>query len=437
MRTVTKAAMRAVLLCSFLMPMLAHAQRAIDPAVAMQYFAEAKAASDRDAGALWGVRLYGPMMFADPQSRTIVVNQADVDGKLKREGDVWTGTLPPNVGIANTATKWAGVHWTMIMWGSLGQFRQDRVRLMMHECFHRVQDEVGLPATDAVNNHLDTMDGRIWLQLEWRALDRALRSFGVARKQALTDALAFRAYRRTPIASAAKAESALERNEGLAEFTGVRIAAATPTERAEMAEIDLRQAYRRPTFVRSFAYVSGPPYGLLLDAVRPRWQRNAKGSFDLGELVPQAYVLPKASSNERNALARAKKYDGDEIIVLEKRRDEKRQRDLADARKKFVDGPVLVVKPGANFSYGFNPNNLVALEDNSTVYPELTVSDDWGVLKVEGGAMLVREKGMITRLVLPAPVAGATKGDGWEMELKPGWEMVAGERKGDVTLAKK
>jgi hypothetical protein len=44
---------------------------------------------------------------------------------------------------------------------------------------------------------------------------------------------------------------------------------------------------------------------------------------------------------------------------------------------------------------------------------------------------------MIIRLVLPAPTAGATKGDGWDLELKPGWELVPGERKGDVTLLKK
>jgi hypothetical protein len=427
----------AVLLLALIIPTMAAAQQVIDPTKAAQYFGEAKAASDSDAGKLWGVRLYGPMMFADPQSRTVVANQADAEGKLKREGDVWTGTLPPNVGIANTATKWGGVHWTMIMWGALGQFRQDRVRLMMHECFHRVQDDVGLPATDAVNNHLDTMDGRIWLQLEWRALDRALRSSGVPRKQAAADALAFRGYRKALIASAQKAENALERNEGLAEFTGVRSAAASPAESAEMAEIDLRQAYRRATFVRSFAYVSGPAYGLLLDGARPRWQRSAKGNFDLGELVRHAYLLPPAKPSEADAMTRAKNYDGDEIIVLEKRRDEKRQRDLAAALKKFVEGPVLVVKPGENFRYGFDPNNVVAVDENSTVYPSLNVSDDWGVLKAEGGAMLVREKGMITRLVLPAPAAGATKGDGWELNLKPGWELVPGERSGDVMLAKK
>jgi hypothetical protein len=436
MRRVTNAIVCA-LLYLLIMPMVAVAQQAIDPVRAAQYFAEAKAASDRDAGTLWGVRLYGPMMFADPQSRTVVANQPDADGKLKREGDLWTGTLPPSEGIANTATNWAGVHWTMIMWGALGQFRQDRVRLMMHECFHRVQDELGLPARDSVNNHLDTMEGRIWLQMEWRALDRALRTSGLERKQAVADTLVFRSYRRRLIPAAANAESALERNEGLAEFTGVRIAAPSPAERAEMAEIDLRQAYRRATFVRSFAYVSGPAYGLLLDAARPRWQRGLKGSFELGELVRQAYVIPRTAPKEADVLARAKQYDGDEVIALERRRDEKRQLALAAARKKFVDGPVLVLKPGANFSYGFDPNNVIAVDENSTVYPELNVSDDWGELKVDGGAMLVREKGMITRLVLPAPAAGATKGDGWEMNLKPGWELVPAERKGDVTIQKR
>src|SRR5258708_4143208 len=78
--------------------------------------------------------------------------------------------------VANTATTWNGVHWTMIMWGSICERSVPRRRLMLHECFHRIQDEAGLPAGANDNAHLDSLDGRYWFLLELRALAVALRS---------------------------------------------------------------------------------------------------------------------------------------------------------------------------------------------------------------------------------------------------------------------
>lgn len=353
--------------------------------------------------------------------------------------------------IANTATKWAGVKWTMVMWGALSPYRQERVRLMMHESFHPLQDDLGLSARDAVNNHLDTMEGRIWLQMEWRALERALRTQGAERKRALEDALYFRAYRRGLVAMAAANEDALESNEGVCEYTGVKIAtlgdvnanlgaqggAPGGSREAElMAAMDLRQAHRKQTFVRSFAYVSGPAYGLLLDAARPGWRQGLKGAIEMGAMAGAAYGVAAAKASPAEAMARAKRYDGEDILAVEKRREERRQKELAEARKKFVEGPVLVLRPGESFGYSFNPNSVVAVDENSTVYPELKVTDAWGILNADGGAMVVRDKGMITRVVVPAPMAGATKGEGWELELKPGWKIVNSDRSGDVTVSK-
>jgi hypothetical protein len=42
------------------------------------------------------------------------------------------------------------------------------------------------------NDHLDALDGHYWMQLEWRALSRALSSSCAARAAAISDALAFR-----------------------------------------------------------------------------------------------------------------------------------------------------------------------------------------------------------------------------------------------------
>jgi hypothetical protein len=43
--------------------------------------------------------------------------------------------------------------------------------------FHRIQPELGFIAEDGSNEHLDTLEGRVWIQLEWRALRRAVERY--------------------------------------------------------------------------------------------------------------------------------------------------------------------------------------------------------------------------------------------------------------------
>ncbi|MFQ5765610.1 MAG: hypothetical protein ACE5GT_11830, partial [Rhodospirillales bacterium] len=145
---------------------------------------------------LWGRALYGPMLFVDPETRFVVANHEDEDGKLTEQDAVFVGTLPDEEQIANTAYAWAGVTWTMVIW-PLPENRYSRMRLLMHESFHRIQGDLGVLGANPANSHLDTKDGRIWLRLEWRALAEALIRRGQERHKAIKDALVFRAYRRS------------------------------------------------------------------------------------------------------------------------------------------------------------------------------------------------------------------------------------------------
>src|SRR5215213_9608451 len=149
-----------------------------DAAAAGLYFAEARALCVRDGGRLWGRSLCGPMMFADPSTRAVVASEPDGEGVLQRKGDVYVGKLPPNVNVANTAIEWAGVKWMMVMSTAIPADRYRRGCLLMHELWHRRQAELGFPASGAADDHLDSRDGRVWLQLEWRAPALALAARG-------------------------------------------------------------------------------------------------------------------------------------------------------------------------------------------------------------------------------------------------------------------
>jgi len=377
----------------------------IDAKLAQSYFKEADVLCARDGGRLWGVSLCGPMLFADPNSRSFVTNRP-----------VNASRLPDDINIANTAIDWQGLHWTMVMW-PLPTDEKARGRLMMHELYHRIQNQIGLPEQEGSNEHLDTRDGRIWLQLEMRALARALQATGKDRGQAIADALAFRKERHRIFPKAAAAERALEDNEGLAEYT----ATAAVSEPVAHAVSQLNEAPENPSFVRSFAYSTGPAYGMLLDDYDAAWRKSMKPDSDMPErLAAAAHLDP--TPDVQIAAAR---YDGAALIAVEDKREAEIQPRIAAIRRRFVEGPVLMF-PNANIRIGFDPNSVVSVPDVGTYYPTMPVSADWGILEVTNGAVIAENW---TKLLVPSE-------EKWDLRLNTGWKMAPGQRLGDLVVVR-
>lgn len=211
------------------------AQAAIDPAQARDLFARARQVSEKDGGTLWGKTLYGLMLIVDPQTRQVVANQAHPLGILKATNGVYNGTLPDSLMLASTPTQWAGTYWTMLLWPMSGDdFTLNKT--LAHEMFHRIQGDLGLTMMGPQNPHLDTLEGRAWLQLEWRALAVALTTDGKARQQALSDACAFRSYRQSLFSGSSESERQLDMSEGVPEYTGI-LTASPDVDSARWYEI--------------------------------------------------------------------------------------------------------------------------------------------------------------------------------------------------------
>ncbi len=407
----------------------------IDPNLARQYFQEAKALSDRDGGRMWGLEVYGPMMFVEPNSRSVVANQADREGNLVRKGDVYVGTLSPGEPIGNSVILWAGVEWSMMTW-PLPTMKGNRLCLMAHEMWHRIQERLGFSAASPGNGHLNERDGRTWLQLEWRALIEALKHLDTERRRAIEDALCFRAYRRSLFPKAAAEERALEMHEGLAEYSGIRL--STDSDRMAFARtlMNLRRGTEYESFIRSFAYASGPAYGYLLDKAKPDWRKNLRGRDDLGQLLKEAMGISPSGDLEAMAHQRANAYDADQLIAVEAKRNDLHKMTLAEYRKRFVDNPVLVI-PLRMAKLQFDPGGLQPLDELGTVHKAITINDLWGTLTVTRGALLTEKGWFRSQVTVPAPgdpSARPLTGDGWTLELKEGWGLHPGERKGDYGI---
>jgi len=426
----------AVALSCLALPVMAAGDPAdspIDLDVARQQFAAAQAICGADGGRFWGVHLCGPIIFVDQQTRQVVANQQDTAGSLREHDGVFTGSLPLSQNVASTPTHWSGVLWTQITW-PLPQDASRRDTLLAHELFHRIQDQIAIPLQhESANGHLDTLDGRYLMQLEWRALVAALRSTAQpARRQAVVDALTFRAARYELFPSAAREEKSLELNEGIAEYTGVSVGNRTRKARVAMTLWDLDAHSGDETLVRSFAYATGPAYGLLLDTYSPGWRQQLRTAPSLNDLLQAATHVALAQNIGAAAAERAQRYDdGGELHRAEVTRETRRQQALAMNRAKFVDGPVLVM-PVDHANIEFNPRNLRPLDQLGTVYPTLRISAAWGVLDAHDGALLAPDWSTVT---VEAPAAGAVQGPGWSLALKPDWQIVPGRRSGDFTLA--
>ena len=395
----------------------------IPPDAARRAFEDVRVVSEDDGGRLWGRELYGPTLLVDPRTRAVIANQPDSAGVLQlldaAPGRVplYAGTLPDSVVIANTATRWSGVRWTMVMWDSVAPLSAPRRRLLVHESFHRLQDSLGLPAATPENPHLDQLEGRYWYLLELRALSTALRDPKQA--QPLADALAFRARRHAIYPGAAERERALEANEGVAEYTGFALRGTGPEETRLAAARSLDRTDRGDSFVRSFAYSTGPAYGLLLDAADPQWRVNFPRNPDLASALAAASGVAPAPDPD----ARAATYGGAELRAQEESRAREQAARVARFRELLVSGPVLEV-PMEGTDFGFDPYAAVPLGEAGTAYPTLDISGEWGSLASATGG----------RIDAAAHVLVFAAAERAQVKLNAGWRIVPAARAGDFRL---
>jgi hypothetical protein len=383
----------------------------VDQQRAQEYFKEAQALCERDGGRLWGVSICAPMVIGDARTQTFATSQPPPDAPR-----------PKLIGLVNGPIQWGDAKWAAVTWDTIANWPpRTRGEVLLHEAFHIVQPALVLNGPAGANEHLDSVDGRYWLRLEWRALARALRESGELRAQAVREALAFRQARHTRYPDKVESERALYVTEGFASYTQTVLAAPSEADAIARGLELLAGAEDGESFVRTFTYTSGPAYGLLLDASSPGWTRTARGSDDPPAMLMRALgVQPVA-----DAAAAAARYGGAELRAAEEQREQQR----------FVDGPVFVMPCGG----GGTSNSLgaVVIPGAGTVYfHPYRLSGACGTLAAENGVLEASDGGSRR---LPAPVRGdgsAISGDGWTFKAAAGWVIREGARKGDYEVVR-
>jgi len=400
----------------------AAADAQVQPQLAQRYFEEARKLCERDAGRLWGVSLCGPMVIFDQATGTRATSQPEPEGP------------PPRFsGFADGPVSWGGLRWFSFPLYMLADKADDvRQQVMLHGLFHRIQPELGFITDDGFNEHLDTLEGRVWMQLEWRALRRAVESSGSDRAEAIADALAFRRERRRRFPGAADNERRDEIREGLASYTGVAAWANSPADAHRAAASALAGGESQPSFVGNFEAASGPAYGVLLDDLLPGWRRQVRGTSDLGDLLASATNRPPTT----DVAVAAARYDGATLRTAEEARDRAQQVRVAELRRRFVDGPVLTMPAGGSGTS--DTTGSVGIPGVGTVFfRNFTLSAQWGRLDANDGVLRAAD-GATLSVPVTVPLEGTTlRGDGWSVTLNAGWAVQAAARPGSFTIVRK
>jgi hypothetical protein len=266
------------------------------------------------------------------------------------------------------------------------------------------------------DERLDTLEGRISMQLEWRALRRAVESTGSDRAEAIADALAFRSERRRRFPNAADNERREEIREGLASYTGLAAWASSPGDARRAAAVALAGGELQRSFVGNFEAASGPGYGVLPDDLLAGWRRQVRSTSDLGDLLASA-ISRRPTTDLAVAAAR---YDGATLRTSEEARDRAQQVRVAELRRRFVDGPVLTIPAvGSGTS---DSTDSVGIPGAGTFFRSFTLSAQWGRLTATAGGVLRAADGSTVSAPVTGPLEGTTpQGDGWSATLNSGW----------------
>jgi len=381
------------------------------------YFVRVKQICDNDKGKLWGKPVYGPILVIDSKTRKLVANEPE------KEGNVYIGTFPENLIISNSTTQFGGKLWTMVSF-PFNRNDKDIDLLFTHELFHRLEEVMELKSYLYDNSHMNNFESRIYLKLEWLALLTAVNSQN-NNINALSDALIFRAYRRSLYSGVDTMENEFEVYEGLAEYTAYSL--CFNSKEIVPAIIKRKNlSWNSESYVRSFGYYSGLLYGYLLDKYNVDWRKTLKYNDDLGGKLKEALLISLPVNLDNSIKQRRNIYGYDTISTFELSRKQEKDKIISDYRLKFTSNTVFkinLLKP----HFGFNPNNLQPLDSLGTIFPFIELVDDWGKLIVtEGGCLVSKDWKLATISSTDFKISNIENitGKGWSIKLNDDWKVI-------------
>lgn len=386
-----------------------------ETAVALSSFKSLESVLQKDGGALWGSAMYAPTFFVHPETKVIYADRKDEQGLLQPLDGIWTGTLPEQMNPANSTAELGGMKWVMAIW-PLPESEFERNVLLVHETFHYWQPELGLDSRLGLCEHMENTSARIWLKMEWNALDAAIREEDPeSAAQAVGQALHFRNNRLSEFPAEARLnEDAFIILEGLPEYTSYKLCCDDAVSMARQILESRKRHWNNESFVYAFAYHSGLAYGYLLDRYDVSWRSELNKDSSLPDMLEKALPTFGEESPVNDSII-LRQYGYDTIVASENEKEQEKIR-LRDAYIHAFTRDTVLAIPLRQFNMGFTPVNVQSLGQLGTLYPNIRITGDFGILEVTEGGCLISTAWSAAFVTYKAP--------GWKLELKDGFDIL-------------
>jgi hypothetical protein len=195
----------------------------------------------------------------------------------------------------------------------------------------------------------------------------------------------------------------------------------------------LSESQKWPTFVRSFAYVTTPLYGIILRRTNKYWNKQIKKDTNLTDFFITAFKL--LLPNDFTIANISKQYGGEKILSEERDREQIIKQRIKANKTKFIESPHLEIY-FEKMSISFDPRNIIPMEDQGSVYPTLRVSDNWGILTVTDGALIGSTWNKVTVSEPTGITPERVTGNGWTLDINKGYIIEKNSTTGNYILKK-
>ena len=411
---------------------------------AAQYIAEMQELWDNDDGALWGMRLDAPFMFISAETREAVASRADRSGMFIRVGDVYTGVIPPEQHIGNTAVMFDGEMWGMATWSLVellsadepvaGNFGMSVLQLIVHESFHAIKEDfIGgtRRGTGADFTEFD-MERNILIRLELNALLNALIAESMRyMERSIRYALSIRSERKyRDLMNAEDIE--LEIAEGITTYNDLMLLFTDPNERIDWIEDYVEHVKSQGGTLRLGAgYAFGALYGLLLDEFSTDWRTGLTFQTDLGQLLKDAVGITELPPFDELDL---EAYGYLEAVAREEVSTEDYENMRRAIEEAFYNQPILIIDYFVSFSLG--EVGLTHIDDRLSFFGDMVIYGTFGQITLQNAPAqsffdpenILGARNVLFGYMIPATDISVNglhaTGKNWELELNEGFEIV-------------
>lgn len=407
-----------ILVCTLSVLINANAQKVTNEQI-IEYVKRYHDICKSDSGRLWGVNLHNNIAFIMDENNYVITNFQD---SIRRLSEIKAGCFCGNLTDSLDDEIVKKAKWVFNRFRDRGDY--ENISMIIHDNFHSVQKKLSIAKSEYHNPHIDSLEARVSVRMEWYYIHKAL--YSENNLNHIQKALFWRNYRRYLFPHYIHDENKFEIHEGLAMYTEMYLMTkAYNKDLYEEAEKFYHKLFKNTDtkYMRSFGYCSGLLYGLALDKYPFEWRSLINSKSDLGIILADlSNIKNKFEIDKLDLYCEDTIYK--KIYNEEFERIQKNNNETDSINDCFENNTLLILEKTDGFNFSFNPSNLQMLNKNDMYLPYFKATDAWGSLIIESNGGIINKSNVkiIAKNFIIKDGLIESK-ENWVLKLNEGWHL--------------